>query len=97
MFDDEDFSKLTFLPNGLAQGGFFLVGGPAGNHAVIPIKTTDMLLSVQALEFAQGVPHDVHYLGDEFTISADGVLNNTGGTDTTNMFLFVQIALAPRD
>lgn len=89
-----DLSNLTYLPNGLAQGVTIIVGGAAGDHTVTGITTKDKILGVQAIEFNGGVPHDVHSIGDEFTITDDDTINNDGGTDTSDMFVFVHIAVA---
>ena len=62
-----------------------IAGGTAGNHTVADIKIGDQLISV--------IHHSVASLSadltSEFTISADAVINNTGGTDTSSDFLVV--------
>lgn len=85
-------SRLTYFPNGVAQGVIAIIGGAAGDHTVTGIKTTDTLLGVQAITFITGVPVDVTELLSEFTITADNTINNTGGTDTTEMLVLVHVA-----
>lgn len=84
---------LSYFPNGVAQVTTFLAGGPAGDHTLDNIETTDMLLAVQAIEFdTDGDISSVTGLLSEFTISEDGVINNDGGTDTSDMLLAVTVA-----
>lgn len=61
-------------------------GGAAGNHTVTGIKTTDKLISVMHWTPTTLVPAQ---LLSEFSITAAGTINNTGGTDTTGDFLVV--------
>jgi hypothetical protein len=86
-------SKLTYFPNGLAQGTIAVIGAAAGDITVTGIKTTDTLLAVEAITFGGGLPTAVQGLTSEFTISADDTINNTGGTATTNMLVLVTVAL----
>lgn len=58
-------------------------GDDAGNIAVNGIKTTDTLMLVINVA-AAGIN-----LASEFTIAENGIINNTGGTDTTGMTLLV--------
>lgn len=60
-----------------------VAGDVAGDIAVADILTTDQLQLVQNVA-AVGVN-----LASEFTITADGTINNAGGTDTTGMTLLV--------
>ena len=62
-----------------------IAGGSAGDHTVADIKIGDQLISVMHHSTAS-LSAD---LTSEFTISADGVINNTGGTDTSSDFLVV--------
>ena len=62
-----------------------IAGGSAGDHTVADIKIGDQLVSVMH-HTAAGLPAD---LTGEFTISADGVINNDSGTDTSSDFLIV--------
>ena len=86
-------SKLTYFPNGVAQGVIAVIGGAAGDITVTGIKTTDTLLAVEAITFTAGVPTAVQGLTSEFTITADDTINNTGGTSTVGMLLLVTVAL----
>lgn len=86
-------ANLSYFPNGVAQVTHFVKGGAAGDHTIANIKTTDMLLAVQAISWdADGDVDTVTGLLSEFTISEDGVINNTGGTDTSDMLLAVTVA-----
>lgn len=72
-------------------------GGAAGAHTVTGIsENEDRLISVIAITFTltEGAPNTVDSfqvddLTDEFTISADDTIDNTGGTDTTGNLLVV--------
>jgi len=86
-------SRLTYFPNGIAQGIIPIVGGVAGNHTVTGILTTDTLLGVQAIAFdAAGDCVSVTGLLSEFTITAANTINNTGGTNTTGSLVLVHLA-----
>lgn len=86
-------AALTYFPNGVAQVTHFIKGGSAGDHTVANVKTTDILLAVQAIEWdIDGDVSDVTGLLSEFSIKQDGKINNAGGTDTTDMLLAVTIA-----
>jgi hypothetical protein len=56
-----------------------VAGAAAGNLAVAGIKVGDSLISVQAVS-APGAN-----LVGEFSITADGTINNTGGTSTAGV------------
>ena len=62
-----------------------IAGGSAGDHTVADIKVGDQLISVMH-HSAASLAAD---LTGEFTISADGVINNDSGTDTSSDFLIV--------
>lgn len=62
-----------------------IAGGTAGDHTVAGIKIGDQLVSVMHHSTA-ALSAD---LTSEFTIKGDGVINNTGGTDTSADFLIV--------
>ncbi len=89
--------NLTYFPNGVAQVTMPQIGQAAGAWPADGILQKDKILGVQAIEFNAGVPADIHYLGDEFSIPADGVIDNTGGTDTSDMLVLFTIAASPRD
>lgn len=89
--------KVTYFPNGVNQGTIILIGGAAGDHTATGIKAGDQIVKIEAVEFAAGVPSDIHGLTDEFTVSADDTLNNTGGTDTTDMLIVAVVVLAKRE
>lgn len=61
---------------------FSLAGGSAGNHTVTGIKVGDKIRTV--MEVTNHAD-----LTDEFTVTADNTINNTGGTDTTGDDLHV--------
>lgn len=89
--------KVTWFPNGVNQGMRFFVGGAAGDHTVSGIIESDQIASVEAVEFAAGVPSAIHGLTSEFSITADDTLNNAGGTDTSDMLVFVTVVLGYRE
>lgn len=69
--------------------------GSAGGFTLPGIKTEDVLLSVFAVTLVLGeaTPNTIAFtttdLTAEFTITADNSIDNTGGTDLTDMFAFV--------
>jgi len=63
-----------------------LAGGSAGNHTVSRIKANDHLVAVIEVTVTTAAIVD---RTAEFSITADGVINNTGGTDTTSDSLLV--------
>lgn len=86
-------AALTYFPNGVAQVTTFIKGGVAGDHTVENIETCDMLLAVQAIKWdVDGDVESVTGLLSEFSITADDTINNTGGTDTSDMLLAVTVA-----
>lgn len=64
-----------------------IAGGAAGDHEVDGITTRDALKSVVYVSFDDSL--EVETLTDEFSISEDGIINNTGGTVTTGGFLII--------
>lgn len=84
--------KITRFPGGIGQFTFFGVGAAAGNVTVAGVKSTDELLLVESLAFDTGVPNAVADLTDEFSVTANNTINNTGGTSTANMFVAVTVA-----
>lgn len=62
-----------------------VAGGAAGNIAMTKIKANDHLVGVIAIPTAGAVASAD--LTDEFSILADGVINNTGGTATTGFLV----------
>ena len=62
-------------------------GGAAGDHTVEGITTRDVLKSV--MYFSSDTSLTIATLTDEFKITANGVINNTGGTATTDGYLVV--------
>lgn len=69
-------------------------GGAAGNHTVTGIRLGEVLYLVLAFLRPAG-PGDVSGISNltsEFTISADGTINNTGGTATTDDQILVMWA-----
>lgn len=63
-----------------------ITGGSAGDHTVSRIKTNDHLVAVTEITTTTAAVVD---RTSEFTITADGVINNTGGTDTSSDALLV--------
>jgi hypothetical protein len=88
--------KVTWFPNGVNQGAMMVIGGVAGDLTLTGVRTTDQIARVEAVEFAAEVPDTVHALTSEFTITADDTINNTGGTDTSDMLLLVTLVLGHR-
>jgi hypothetical protein len=82
--------RRAFAP--LTNKGFVMVqavaGGAAGNHTVSKIKKGDHLVCVIAAQ-NHATTLGAGDLTSEFTVTADGVINNTGGTATTDMRLHV--------
>ena len=76
---------------------FLVAGGTAGNHTVTGITTNDKLLGVSSIE-ATASQLSTAILGlagnllSEFSIDSAGVIDNTGGTDTTGAMLIVLYA-----
>lgn len=60
-----------------------VAGAAAGNITVAGIKPGDVLKAVQRVDAAAA------NLVDEFTITADNTINNTGGTVTTGQVLLI--------
>lgn len=86
-------TKLTHYPNGVSQFTLVAIPGTAGNLVCTGIKKArDRILQVLAVTHTNGVPSAVADLTSEFTISADDQINNTGGTATSNMLVFVSVA-----
>lgn len=65
-----------------------VAGGAAGDHTVSGILATDKLVSVLHVDFTDASETGAD-LTSEFTIPADGKINNTDGTATTGGFLVV--------
>jgi hypothetical protein len=63
-----------------------ITGGTAGNHTVSRIKKNDHLVAVTEITTSSAAVVD---RTAEFTIASDGVINNTGGTDTSSDGLLV--------
>ncbi len=63
-----------------------ITGGSAGNHTVAKIKLNDHLVSVIEVTTSTAALVD---RTAEFSITADGVINNTGGTDTSSDGLLI--------
>jgi len=63
-----------------------ITGGAAGNHTVSRIKKNDHLVSV--IEITTGTAALVDRT-EEFSILSDGVINNTGGNDTSGDGLLI--------
>jgi hypothetical protein len=63
-----------------------IAGGVAGNHTVADIKKGDHLVAVIEVTTTTAALVD---RTSEFSIAADAVINNTGGTDTSADALLV--------
>jgi hypothetical protein len=88
-------ATLNSVPNTKLDGGFakhaLVAGGAAGDIAVAAIKTGDELNEVIQYIGAGTAVTDVVDLTAEFSIKAgNGVINNTGGTNTTGSKLMVR-------
>lgn len=72
-----------------------VLGAVAGNVAVTGVRTNDKLLAVHEIDFTltEGVPNTRTWVPAdrtaEFKITANDVINNTGGTSTANKLLLV--------
>lgn len=64
-----------------------IAGGSAGNHTVTGIKVGDEIAVVLVQDDTTKYFDDE--IADEFTITADDTINNTGGTDTTSHHLVI--------
>lgn len=82
-----DISHFRGLPIKMAV----VAGGAAGAIAVTGIEVEDQLLAVVGFGLTEGTPNTIDpvNLTDEFTVSADDEIDNTGGTATTGDVLFV--------
>jgi hypothetical protein len=69
-----------------------VVGVAAGNVAVVGIKAHDQLISVIGIKTTGGTPLNTVA---EFTITADNLINNAGGTDHTGYDVLVTWWPAP--
>lgn len=78
----------------------FIVGGAGGAHTLTGVTTDDRLLHVWGVEFtlAEGAPNTVTPIAADLTaefqgtglgITAADTIDNTGGTDTSDGWLFV--------
>jgi hypothetical protein len=85
-------TNITRFPGGVGQFTFFGVGGAAGALTVPGVLDTDKILLVQSLTLDTGAPDATADLTDEFSITADDTVDNTGGTATTGAFVAVTIA-----
>lgn len=67
-----------------------VAGGAAGDISVAGIKVNDTLIGVARLD-RDAAPANINLttLNAEFIIKSDGVINNTGGTNTTGDALLV--------
>jgi hypothetical protein len=79
----------TALAGGFAKH-FLVAGGAAGNFSVTGIETGDELDEVLYFVGAGTAVTDVQDLTSQFTISANGTINNTGGTPSTGGELLVR-------
>lgn len=73
---------------GLPIGAALVDGAAAGDVTVTGIEAQDKLLAVYSLASAADVLSTAD-LTDEFSISADDTINNTGGTSSANGALIV--------
>lgn len=84
MADGHNVTHFKGLPLGMA----LVDGAAAGDVTVSGITTKDTLLGVFSLASATDVL-STDDLTDEFSISADDTVNNTGGTSSANGALLV--------
>lgn len=69
-----------------------VAGAVAGNVAVAGIKKGDRIIAVNAIGLTEGAPNTFSGLADltaEFTVTADGIINNAAGTSSAAKLLFV--------
>lgn len=76
---------------------FAVAGGSAGDFTITGIKVGDSLMSVMGFILVEGGPNALTILNltSEFTITADGTINNDGGTTSAAGMLFVVYADNP--
>lgn len=83
---DANGMAIAVTPPRIHQAG--IAGGAAGAHTVTGIATTDSLISVKALDVTDATK-SLTDITAQCTISAANTIDNTGGTNTTGLFLFV--------
>lgn len=85
--------KVTRFPNGIGQFTFIGAGAAAGNQTVTGIvKSRDSLVQVTRLVLSGTVVTAFGDYTNEFTISADNQINNTGKTSMAGGILFVTVS-----
>ena len=88
-----DQSQWTRFPNGIAILDFYAVPGAAGNLVCTGILLAkDTLIQVVCATHTAGVVSASADYVNEFTISADDQINNTGGTSNANKIVHVRVA-----
>lgn len=89
--------NVTRYPFGVGQFQFIGQGAAAGNQTVTGIvKARDTLVQVTRLVLSGMLVTAFGDYTNEFKISADNQINNTGGTSMAGGILFVTIARAAK-
>lgn len=84
---------MTRFPGGVALHQFIGAGAAAGDVTVTGvIKTRDTLQQVAALVLSGVLVKSFADYTNEFTLSADNTINNTGGTSTAGAIVFAWVA-----
>jgi len=84
-------NQITRFPGGVGQYTFFGLGGAAGNITVPGVLASDKLLFVAALSIST-TPTSVADLTNQFRVTANNTVNNTGGSSTAGSFVAVTVA-----
>lgn len=83
-------AETTHFQGGVNQITTPVVGGSAGDLTLTGITTDDKLVKVYAVTYdTDGDAAAVADRTDEFSITADNTINNTGGTSTADAMVFV--------
>ena len=93
----QDRTKATVFPNGMNRFLAVAVGGAAGVLTTAgDLKADDKIAQVLVLTEASGVPDSVSDLTDEFSVTGDNTIDNSGGTSTAGSFVLVVYDMAPK-
>jgi hypothetical protein len=84
---------VTRFPGGIGQFTFIAKGLAAGDVGCTGIlKARDTLVQVTALTLSGVLVKAFNDYTGEFTIKSNNFINNTGGTSTAGMIVFVTVA-----
>lgn len=88
---------VTRFPKGVGQFTFMGAGAAAGNQVVTGVvKARDTLVQVTHVVLSGVLLKSFNDYTNEYTISADNQINNTGGTSSAGGILFVTVARAAK-